>query len=441
MSGRARTLQIACAAALLFAGPARAEGEPETLPVTGRIFSDVYVPTRDLGISPLRQASASLWLQGAPKLGEHGSANFILQADTLQAGQSLGGASSRTDVTVREGFAAYASGGWEFKAGRMILPWGKADAINPTDVLSAKDYTFLNPDEEVRRIGALSILTAWTPGAGSSPLTLTMIWTPVAPQSRMLFDSAKVTSSLPPGLTLSSNPVTPAATLARSELALKAAIAPSGWDASVFAFRGLSHMPELALFGSTIAPTYHRLTAAGGDFSFTAGSWIFRGEGDYAWTENGDGSNPLIAPTRVDLVAGVERPIGDDFRIQVQGLLRHAPRFTAPEDATGLDPASTALNSEIASANARILNYPERTRPGATVRFSYSNEASGLDAEVFLLGNFVGGDYLLRPKLSYGWTDAFETTIGVDHYAGPEDLPLGQLKAFNSLFIEAKYVF
>ena len=56
-------------------------------------------------------------------------------------------------------------------------------------------------------------------------------------------------------------------------------------------------------------------------------------------------------------------------------------------------------------------------------------------------GNFIGGDYLIRPKFSYAFTDALKGTLGMDYYGGPMDRPLGQLQVFNSVFVEGKYSF
>jgi hypothetical protein len=240
---------------------------------------------------------------------------------------------------------------------------------------------------------------------------------------------------------LAATPTAPAQTLGHSETALKAAYNGQGWDASLLVFRGYNHLPEFELTSVTGTPpaltanvsqVFHRIKAMGGDGSYTAGAWIFRLETAYVWTENNDGSNPMIQPSRWDSVLGVERPLGDDFRIQLQGVYRYIPAFTDP---------ALATQPQIAQANALLLGYQFKSRPGATFRVAYSNERNGIDAELFMVGNFVGGDYLIRPKGSYHWTESLTTTLGLDYYGGPADRPLGSLQPFNSLFLEAKYVF
>lgn len=446
-----RVLAALALAASSLAHAEEASSPLSALALTGRVFTDVYAPAKDLDTSSYRQASASVWLQGDPQLGEHGSARFILTGDAIEndTPSALGGSSRQFRLGLREGYFGYAKNGWEFRFGKQILPWGKSDAINPTDLLGAKDYTFFNPDEEVRRLGPLALWLNWTPAQGNSPFNFTLIAIPVFAQSRLLVPSTAV----PSGFTLSGTPQAPAQTLGNTETAFKAGYAASSWDVSAFVFRGFNHIPEFAITGTTVSPTtglptaftvgqvFHRYRAAGGDTSFTSGNWIFRGETAYVWTENDDGANPLVQPSHWDSVAGVERPIGDDFRVQAQFVYRYFPSYGAPSTASASDPITAAARQGIARANALLLTYQDKSRPGATFRFSYSNESSGIDAELFVLGNFVGGDYLIRPKASYAWTQALRTTLGIDWYGGPADRPLGSMKAFNSVFAEGKYSF
>jgi hypothetical protein len=423
--------------------PAHAEETPEaankgstsgpSLPLGGRVYADYYAPLKNTDVTPFHYAGTSLWIQGDPKLGEKSGARFILQGDALDT--TVNGPVSHAQI--REGFVTYSDKGWDLKAGKMIIPWGKTDAINPTDLISAKDYTVFNPDEEVRRTGQTSIQVGYTPSQGAAPWTLTGIFTPAFPQSVLLINP----NAVPAGVTMAPT-IVPPATYANTEQALKAAYTGTGWDASVMFFRGFNHLPEFVRSGPlSVAATFHRIHATGGDVSFTSGKYIFRGETAYVWTENNDGTNPTIIPTHWDSVFGVERPFGTDFRLQVQGLWRYIPRYTAPDQAGGADPLSIAFNRQLAATNALILNYQEKSHAGATARFGYTNESNGIDAEVFLVGYFIGGDYLVRPKFTYSWTDALKTTLGVDWYGGPLDRSLGQLQVYNSLFMEAKYSF
>lgn len=411
-------------------------GDVPSLAWSGRVFTDVYAPYQDLSHSEFQQTSTSLWLQGDHKLLPHSSARWILTGDAFD--RSVNSAQNgQFRVGLREGYAQYSNAGFVTRVGRQLIPWGNADAINPTDFLSAKDYQFFNPDDEVRRIASNSAWFGFTPSNGTSPLNFTFVWTPVFPQSKL-----RVTSNaLPAGVTLRSSPVTPQAHIQDSEFAVKSAYTGQGFDASLSFFRGWSHMPELAGSLSDLYFTFHRIRGYGADASVSFDKWVVRFEGAYIQTENNNGKNPLIQPSHFDAVAGIERPIADDFRVQLQGIYRYIPEYTKPEDAVWGSALETAVNREIAKANALLLGYQYQTRTGASFRVSYSKDSSGLESELFVLGNFVGEDYLIRPKTSYAWTDAFKTTLGFEYYGGPENRPLGALKSDRSVFLEAKYSF
>lgn len=270
--------------------------------------------------------------------------------------------------------------------------------------------------------------------------------TPIFPETTLLVPP----SAVPPGLKLTPTPVTPPQTIGNTETAFKVTYASNRWDASVLAFRGFNHTPQFAILNEgvvngqqvfNVGQTFYPIRAAGGDFSLTSGKWIFRGETAYVWTNNDSGTNTLIQPTHWDTVAGVERPLGDDFRVQAQFLYRLIPNFTPPGQLVGPDPVTTQVENGISTSNALLLAYQDQSRPGATFRISYTNESNGIDAEIFVVGYFVGGDYLVRPKLSYNWTDALKTTVGLDWYGGPLDRPLGALQVYNAFFAEAKYTF
>jgi hypothetical protein len=167
--------------------------------------------------------------------------------------------------------------------------------------------------------------------------------------------------------------------------------------------------------------TFHHTRALGADGSFTSGKWIFRAESAYVWTE----TDPLVEPAHWDSVIGVERPLGDDFRIQAQIYVRTHPSY--------LDPVGP-----VASANALLQGYQYATRESFTLRTSYTHES--WEAEFFLLAN-VQGDYLARPKATYSVSDALKATAGLDWYAGPDDRTLGAMKAYSSVFLEGKFLF
>jgi len=140
------------------------------------IFTNFYLPTSDPLGSNLQQASGSIWIQADPKLTESSSAHFTLGIDEIAASAAT---TPQLRMRLREGYVGYNRSGFELIAGKIIIPWGKSDVVNPTDFLTAKDYSFFNPDEEVKRLGAIGVSLTWTPGKGDSPMSFTVVSIPV----------------------------------------------------------------------------------------------------------------------------------------------------------------------------------------------------------------------------------------------------------------------
>ncbi len=416
-----------------------------TMPISGRLFADGYVPLQEPWDRPYVQLSTSAWFRVDPSWKQVG-ARLLGTADTIYR-SSAGAGPYR--VRLREGYLYARGTGWEVKAGQLLIPWGVSDGINPTDFLTAKDFTFFNPDEEVRRQGGAGASVTWTPADGSSPVTLTGVFMALPARSTLL---------LPPGLLPSSVVYADSSPTVRQRAsalglddtaaALMVAYAGSGWDASLIGYRGWSSLPELAYAGFnpttglvTLRPVYHRISAAGANGSTSIGSWVLRGEAAYVVTENDDGQNPLIQPSHLLAVAGAERPLGEAFRVGVQGIWRWNPRLTSPQNAPYSDAYAQMANPLIAGANAILFGYQAHSQVTVTLRAGYTDDTHLVAVDLFAIYNFYGRDSLIRFKVSHGLTPALKLTLGLDRYAGPLDSPFGAMKPFSAAFAEGKFTF
>ncbi len=416
------------------------------LEFSGKLFSDLYSPYKEPGRKSLRQFSESAWFTIDSHFNEHNSAHIELTADHYEHSQRTDLPTSQLELQLREGFVNIQSkNAMKLRIGKIIVPWGKSDGMNPTDFLTAKDYTFANPEEENKRIGAGMIEWSLTPNQGTSPFTFTAVFIPKSPHSKILMASDTLPASFSTGTYQA-----PTTTINHSEQAIKIAYNRDSWDASISGYRGFNHTPEFVLGtvgGTILSPTFslyqtiHKQQAIGNDFSVSFDNWVIREEASVVWTENNGAETPMSIPKHYDAIVGVERPLFTDYRIQAQFYARYLPNLASALDAPGSTAAEKAANQAIASTNALLLNYQNKYRPTSTLRFSYTHPSLIWDAEVFTVYNYIGGDTLIRPKASYLFTDAFRTTIGVDHYAGPSDRPLGALTSFNCVFLEAKYTF
>jgi hypothetical protein len=420
------------------------------IPLGGRVFTNAYLPLRNPATQALIDLSTSFWLQASPKFGEHSSASLIFTGKATESGTSPSFSSG-----LREGYIQYNRGGFDLRVGKQIVPWGKSDAINPTDFLTAKDYRVFNPDDEVRRLGSWSLLASFVPDDGNSPLQFTFYLAPSFAQGQLLLASTVAPSSAlaPLGSQVNVNltPVSPEVNYGNMEVAFKTSVTGSRWDLSVSAYRGWNHTPFFQLerftltspstFQAFLSPTYGRVFALGMDTSFNLSRFTFRAESSYIWTESTEGNRPWLQPGHWDTVAGAETSFFGDFRVQLQGILRYYPTLNAASMSVGSNAFETALLQEVAKTNALILAFQERVRPSVTLRLGYTHDSWGLDSELFTWFNLIEGDFLFRPKLTYSLTDSIKATLGMDYYGGPLDRPFGSLADYRSIFLEGKMSF
>ncbi len=404
--------------------------------ISGRASLDDYESISGRGTL---QSGFTLFGTARPKFSEKLDSKLMLRGSAYR--KSL---DKPDDFSIRgevkEAWVEYPIFGIRVRAGQIITPWGRSDAVNPTDYLTAKDYTTLSIHDDIRRIGAPGILSTFTPNEGTSPLEFSFAWNARYAQSKMLIPA----SQIPTGISVETDPRTPLLFTDNEEFALKVSYLASGWDASLSAFDGRNHFGQFVWDGSRVGLQFYRTRAIGGDFSVTFDDFVLRGESAYFFYETGSsglGGLSLTEPNHWDSVLGIERGIGARFRIIAQALFRFHPDLKDSQAYVGSSVAETAIVRGLGRANAIIQNYQNRSRLGATLLGSYESEDEKWRAEFSMIGNFVGGDYVLRPKLEHKIMDSVRLTAGLDYYGGPEDQPLGALSAYRSVYLEGAMTF
>jgi len=411
----------------------------------GRIYTDQYFATRaDSGYrNGIIQSSFSAWLDFQAKTSARTTFQAIGQFDAFAKNMTMNDRSSFS-ARIREGVFTFQTDSLQFKIGQQIIPWGKSDGVNPTDYFSSKDFTILNPDEEVKRQGAPAMQLSLTPKQGTSPITFTGVFQAAYPQQKLMIPDRAV----PSGIQFTKYASAPA--LFREdtmEYGGKIAYLGNSFDLSLSAFRGVNHFSQYVYdFASNrVLPQNFLQSAVGGDFSFTSGDYVVRGESAYFIPDQGPLNTPLygiVQPSHWDAIIGVERGFLDDFRAQVQFLYRYHFDYQDPSSITTPSPVLTQIQQTVARANALLLNFQRESNPGATFRVGYASDSSDWTADLFLVGYFAKGyDYLLRPQLSFKPAEGWKLLAGADLYGGNESRPLGALRNNSSLFLEGRYIF
>ncbi len=428
---------------LICSAQAFAEIEPpsdKTFSMGGRVYTDHYYYT---SASTLAQSSTSFWLDLESKSEKGVSARFVGELNVFAKSVENPNRLSLFSQ-IREAYLSYFGDGFDLRLGQQIIPWGKSDGINPTDYFTAKNYSVLNPDDEVKRVGAPSLNISFTPEAGVSPFTFQFIFQAYYPQTKLLIP----TSVIPSGLRVETVPRAPSAFSKQAmEYGGKISFQKSDYDFSISAFRGYSSVPQFVFNrgSNTVESVNFAENAFGADASFSARDYVVRFESAFHFPENGGDRDPLygfVEPVHWDSVVGVERPFLNDFRIQFQFLYRYHLYYRDSVVVSSGNPVLDQIMAGVAKANSTLLNYQRRGNPGSSLRLSFSPENSHWSTDVFMVGYFAEGqDYLLRPEVGYTPIDNLKFLMGLDLYGGDSTRPLGVLHERSDLFVEGKYIF
>lgn len=366
---------------------------------------------KDIGI-------AELWLKAAPRLGDN--ATLLLEgwrrtpkADRFTATQGL----------LREGYVDFSSGAANFRIGKQIIVWGRADQINPTDNLSPRNYTLFTAENDDQRQGASAVKGTYN----FTGVAATGIWLPHFRPNRVPILPA-------PGTTFSEN------IPGGDQFALKLEQSGRAVDWSLSYFRGFDLNPDIAI-QSTLPGTlnlslqHHRIRVLGADAATVMGRYGLRTEVAYTWTENAAGINPFVKKPFFYGVVGADRTFFEYLNINVQYFARQINSFSDPNTIT--DP----LTRGVAIQQSIISHQHDKFQQGMSLRIGNKWLNETLEAEFAAVYSFTRRDYLLRPKLGYAFDDHWKGTLGANLYRGDPNTFFGMLRYLSTVFGELRYSF
>ena len=325
-----------------------------------------------------------------------------------------------------EGYGNFYFGSVDVRVGKQNIPWGRADALNPTDNLTPKDFTLLSArDEEERRTGSYASKVNFYQGN----YTLSAIWIPI-------FNPTTIPIAPVPGVTFTE--------IKRNNgdwtdqgFAFKLDQTGGAVDWSLSYYYGLDVMPVGVPLSPNLVQLIHTRTHVfGADFAKTIGRYGVRGELAYQHTQNPDGSNPFIKKPNIYWVLGGDRDLTEDLNLNIQIYQRWVLSYRNPFS----NPDPVARQAAVLDAT---FNYQlDRFTEGISGRLKSTWLNKTLEGEILGQWNtFNRGDFFLRPSLAYAFTDIWKGFIGYDIFNGRNPSFFGRLEPMTAFFAEVRATF
>lgn len=389
----------------------------ETLNVTGSIRGGYFSASRNLD-NERNLITGSSWLRLAPKI----NGNILLVAE----GWVRNDESFRHDATrgrLREGYLDFSVGDADFRIGKQIIVWGRADEINPTDTLSPRDYTLLTTAVSDQRLGVSALKVTYH----LRDYSLTGIWLPGFSASTFPLVAA-------PGTYFTKHADR------GGQAAVKFNRSGGEVDWSVSYFNGFDLNPDIRIgaldsMGQNLVLMNHRIHVLGMDAATVMGQYGLRAEAAYTWTSYDADSEPLVKKPFLYIVAGGDRTFLDNFNVNLQYLIRYISHYQDPYSVT--DP----FFRQVAIQNAVISNQADHFQHGISFRISKKWLNETLEGEASGVFSLTYGDYVIRPKLTYAFSDQLKGLAGIDFYRGGATTFFGRLRDNSSIYTELKLSF
>ncbi len=367
--------------------------------------------------------TGALWAKAQLDLRAVGEANIDGWVGEQSRGNSVSNQRNRHE-RLRELYWQKSAGDVDLRLGPQIIVWGRADAINPTDNLTPRDFTLLTPEDSDQRFGNLAANTTYHFGE----YAIQAVWLPTFQTSVIPLRPISMVSyryDSPPR---------------RNQLAFKFDYAGHELDWSLSYFDGYDTIPDLALTGVspsglTVGLTNHRLQVWGADGSWSVGRYVLRGEVASMRPDAEEAGAFAHKHPQTWLVIGGERRFGEHLNVNLQYFAQKVRDFTSPDDLA--DPIARQVAWQQAATADQVAGFQQ----GFTFRLAWNWAADSWHAEISTIFSATNSARLWRGRLVHAPDDHWRINFGFDRYSGPDHSLFGALKDNSTLFGELRYVF
>jgi hypothetical protein len=326
---------------------------------------------------------------------------------------------------LREGYVEISTDALDFRIGKQLVIWGKADGAFITDLVSPKDLSqFLTPEFEEIRLGVTGIRTDMY----LDKLRLQLVWLPwftpaITPAPGSLWYRAPVAPI--PLIMLPA--ILPEHNLASGEYFGKLAWSVAGLDLELVGASMWDDLPVahvVARTGApspslTVRPEYYRTLMAGGNASLPIGSAILRAEAAYIHGKRFQADPSIVMDGFLERDS-LQYLVGTDFAL------------------AGINMNLQFIQDIVLDHASAIQRLPVKTTAMAGFAAAMFHETLSFDFLVY--AGLETKDFLLKPKLAWKVADGVELSGGASVFLGDSG-DFGRYSDNSGAFLKLKMSF
>lgn len=326
---------------------------------------------------------------------------------------------------IREAYIDISTRMVDFRIGKQLVIWGKADGAFILDQVSPKDLSqFLTPEFEELRLGVTGIRT----DLYLDSVRLQAVWLPwFTPAILPAPGSLWYKTAVSPVPVTSLPPVLPAHELASGDYFGKLSWSMDRLDLELAGGYMWDDMPVARVVsrtgppspGLTIQPEYYRTIMAGGNASLSAGPFILRGEAAYMHGRRFQ-ADPTLVPEGYIERGNLQYLLGTDFSLAgiTMNLQFMQDLVIDPADSLQRLPVKTTFITGLAATMFR----------------------ESLKAEVMAYMGLETQDFLFKPGLTWDVSDGIELSGGAMIFLGDTG-DFGRYRDNSGAFLKLKMSF
>jgi hypothetical protein len=326
---------------------------------------------------------------------------------------------------VQEAYIDYYSDFLDVRFGKQVIAWGKADEINPTDILNPQDLSNITEDKSTRKIGLLALKTEWK----FNEFILEGIWKPEFDNMKLPALDSRWAFFTIPGLDSLPEPECPSHKLRDTEWALRLSRTVQLFDFSVIYFDGWDNIATSVMIYDPVLQQlqldklkFYRTRMVGADFAGSVSSVGVWGEGAYFIPEDSD-SDPLVKNPYLQYILGVDYTFGYEIKVNVQ-YFQEINETTEDETIVSKLGFGIPLQQAVSCRVEKSFGYGD-TR----------------NVEIFTIYDIKDRGILFQPKFTMSPEDAFEIEFGYILYNGTDESVFGRFEENDQVYLKGTYSF